>query len=138
MPLTFTITREDMLRGKTVEPGWYKLYVKNVSQEPATTDGSTNTIIDFTVVEEGAFKDVPLRRYFSEKAPGFIVPFLVACGAKMGADGGTFNMENCRGKTIMGYIINEMYNNRPTNKVEDFRLLGTIAETPAQPLSAPK
>ena len=119
-----------MLRGKTVEPGWYKAFIKNVSQEPASTDGSTNTIIDFTIVEEGPFKDVPVRRWFSEKAPGFAVPFLVACGAKIGPDGGSFNMENCKGKTILIYIVNGMYNNRPTNNVEDFRPLGAVGEIP--------
>lgn len=137
MPLTFTVTREDMLRGKTLDPGWYKLFIKNVTQEPAGTDGSTNTIIDF-VVTEGGFKDVPLRRWFSEKAPGFIVPFLVACGAPVGEQGGTFDMDRCKGKTILGYVINEMYQNRPTNKVEDFRPLGAVNEAPAAPMEAPK
>lgn len=129
-----------MLRGKTIEPGWYKLFIKNVSQEPASTDGSTNTIFDFTVVDEGPFKDVPVRRFFSEKAPGFAVPLLVACGAKVGADGGAFNMENCKGKTILGYIANGMYNNRATNQVEDFRPLGAVDTTAAtaQEMKAPQ
>lgn len=137
MPLTFTVTREDMMRGKTVDPGWYKAIIKNVSQEPANTDGSTNTIVDFVVLE-GPFKDVPLRRFFSEKAPGFIVPFLVACGAPVGEQGGTFDVEKCKGKTIQVYVINEMYNNRSTNKVEDFRPAGVQASAPSGPLAAPQ
>lgn len=136
MPLTFTVSREDLLRGKTIEPGWHKMLIKNVTQEPASTDQSTNTIIDFTVVD-GQFKDVPLRRYFSEKAPGFIVPFLIACGAPVGEQGGTFDLERCKGKMILGYVINEMYNNRPTNKVEDFRPIGAPTEAPAAPMPAP-
>ena len=135
MPLTFTVTREDMLRGKVLEPGWYKAVISKVSQEPASTDGSTNTIIDFTVTE-GQFKDTPLKRYFSEKAPGFIVPFLVACGAPVGEAGGTFDIEKCKGKVIMIYVANDMYNNRPTNKVEDFRPVSGGAAT-STPLTAP-
>lgn len=137
MPLSFTITREDMLRGKTVEPGWYKARVKNVSQEPAGTDGSTNTWIDFTITQDGPFKEVPVRRVFNEKAPGFAVPFLVACGAPVGESGGTFDIERTKGKELLIYIINGMWNNRPQNNVEDFRPLGAPAAAPPPQMPAP-
>lgn len=135
MPLSFTITREDMLRSKVLEPGWYKMFIKNVTQEPAGTDGSTNTILDHVVVQDGPFKDVPVRRWFSEKAPGFAVPLLIACGAKVGESGGTFNMESCKGKTVMAYVENDMYQGRPTNKITDYRPVG--GDTSTAPSAAP-
>ena len=139
MPMTFTVSREDMLRGKTVDPGWYKTIIRNVSQEPASTDGSTNTIIDLIITDDGPFKDVPLKRFFSEKAPGFAIPFLIACGAKVGEQGVTVNMEHCKGKTIMTYVGNGMYNNRPTNNAEDFRPVGGAeASSGAAELPSPK
>ncbi len=126
MPMIFSISREDVLRGKTVEPGWYPCMVKEVSQEPASTDGSTNTIVDFTVTD-GPFKDVPLRRYFSEKAPGFAVNFLKALGATIGDNGGNFDLEKAKGRKMMVYVKNEMYEGSTRNRVEDFKPMPSAA-----------
>ena len=120
MPLSFVITREDVLRTKTIEPGWYKVIVKNVTQEPAKTDGSTNTWIDMTIAE-GPNKDVPLRRNFNEKAPGFALPFIVALGGTISDQGATFDMERAKGKSLMVYVSNGMYNNKLQNNVDDFK-----------------
>lgn len=120
MPLSFVITREDMLRSTVIEPGWYKVLITKVLQEPAKTDGSTNTWIDM-VIQEGPRKDVPLRKNFSEKAPGFAIPFLAALGKKIGDQGGTVDMEQAKGKTLLVYVKNGMYNNQMQNQVEDFK-----------------
>lgn len=120
MPLTFSISREDMLRSKVVEPGWYNCIIKGVSQEAASTDGSTNTIVDFVVID-GPQKDVPLRRYFSEKAPGFAVNFFKACGAQIGEQGATFDVEKSIGRKMQVFVKNEEYGGSMRNRVEDFR-----------------
>lgn len=120
MPLTFNVSREDILRNKTIDPGWYKVVIKKVSQEPASTDGSTNTWIDM-VITDGPFKDVPLRRNFNEKGAGFAVPFIKALGGTINENGGSFDMERAQGKTLQVYVKNGMYNNRPQNQVEDFK-----------------
>jgi hypothetical protein len=132
--LTFTISKEDILRSKVVTPGWYKMTIRNVTQEPASTDGSTNTIIDF-LISEGEFAGVPIKRYFSEKAAGMAVNFFTACGATVGSEGATIEVEKCKGRTIMVYVINDMYNGRPTNKAEDFKPVGA-ALTQAAPAGA--
>jgi len=125
MALPFTITRADMLRSKVVEPGWYATKVTKVSQEPASTDGSTNTIVDMIITQPGAFEGVPLRRYFSEKAPGFAAPFLIAVGCNLGDNGAVVDFERAVGREILTYIKNEMYGDRQTNKAEDFKALPT-------------
>ena len=122
MPLTFVITKEDVLRGKIVDPGWYKVNVKNVRQEAAATDGSTNTWIDMVILE-GPFKDVPLLRNFNEKAPGFAIPFITALGGKVTEEGATFDMERAKGKQLLVYVKNGMYKDKPQNQVEDFKPL---------------
>ena len=119
----FQVSREDMLRSKTVEPGWYKARITKVSQEAAGTDGSTNTWVDFIITQDGPFKDVPVRRNFNEKAPGFIVPFVTALGTKVGENGGNFDIELSKGKEMLIYIKNGMWTNRPQNNVEDFKSL---------------
>lgn len=121
MPLTFTINREDVLRTRVIEPGWYKTKITKVIQQPATTDGSTNTWIDM-VITDGPQKDVPLRRNFNEKAPGFAISFIIALGGNIDPEkGGTFDMERAVGKAIMAYVSSGMYNNKPQNNVDDFK-----------------
>ena len=115
-----TITEEDLLRSKIVTPGWYKAVVKDINQEQAADGQSLNTIVDIIVTEDGEFKGVPLKRYFSEKAPGFSVTFFEACGAKIAA-GSSYAWEPCKGKTLQVYVINGEYRGRKTNVAEDFR-----------------
>src|SRR5678815_2429093 len=107
MPLSFIITKQDMLRTKTIDPGWYKVKVTKVTQEPAKTDGSTNTWVDF-IITDGPQKDVPLRKNFSEKAPGFAIPFLKALGTQIKEEGMTVDMERAKDKLLMVYVKNGM------------------------------
>lgn len=121
--IPFSVTREDLLRGKTVAPGWYPLYIKSVEKGEAKTDGSMKADVAFVVLAEGPYKDIPVSRTFSEKAPGFTVPFIEAV-AKKKVDpekGGTFDLAMAQGKKVWGYIKNELYQNRLVNRVEDFR-----------------
>lgn len=118
--LPFTITPEDMLRDKVLDPGWYPAKVKEVSQEPAKTDGSTNTIVDLTVAS-GPNAGVPLRRYFSEKAPGFALNFIRSLGVALGPQGGTVDLSKAKGKVVEVYVKNETWEGRLRNSVEDFR-----------------
>lgn len=127
MAVKFTVTREDMLRSKILDPGWYRMRVKKVWQEASAAGDSTNTWVEFTVISGPAqkdhsdAKDTPVRRCFSEKAPGFIVPFLKAAGAQVAADGGDFDVEKSVGKEMGVYIENKMYENKPQNNAADFK-----------------
>lgn len=129
MPLFFQVTREDMLRGKILDPGWYKAKVTKVSQDPSNAGDSTNTWVNFTILGGPEQKDksnpaeTPVRRCFSEKAPGFIVPFLAACGAQVGQNGGNFDIEKSVNKEMLIYVGNKMYENKPQNDVSDFKAL---------------
>jgi len=118
----FEITREDLLRSKTVSPGWYPVLVKTVVKGEAKTDGSTKWDIKLVIIE-GPFKDVPIPHTISEKAPGFGVSFVEATARKKvdPEKGGQFMLENAAGKKIWAYVKNDMYQNRLTNKAADFR-----------------
>ena len=136
MPIPFTVTREDLLRSKTLDPGWYKATIKKIWQEPSNAGDSTNTWAEFSVVEGPAQKDnsnpqgTPLRRCFSEKAPGMIVPFLVAMGAKVTENGGTFDVEKGVGRDILVYNENKMYEGRMLNNVSDFKAITNYVLAP--------
>jgi hypothetical protein len=115
------VTREDMLRSKTVKPGWYRATVKRVGEKPAKTDGSTTWPIDFTLLSEGEFQGVPVSTVFSEKAPGFAIKFIEACGGKVGPDGGEMELSRAEGKELEIFIDNDLYDGRLTNKIKDYR-----------------
>jgi hypothetical protein len=125
--LPFIITEKDMLRSKILDVGWYKVKVDKVSQEPSNDKTSTNTWIDMTVMEGPPQKDgssannTPLRRCFSEKAPGFAVNYIRACGGAIDAKGGTIDMKKSEGKMIMVYVGNKLYEGNMQNDPKDFR-----------------
>ena len=121
--IPFEITREDLLRNRTIAPGWYAMLIRSVVKGEAKTDGSMKVDVGFVVTADGPFKDVPVSRTFSEKAPGFTVSFIEAVSKrKIDPDkGGTFDLAMAQGKKVWAYVKNEMYQNRLVNRVEDFR-----------------
>ena len=126
-PLTFVVTREDMLRSKTLDPGWYKAKVKRLWQEPSNAGDSTNTWLEMIVIagpeqkDKSNVADTPVRRVFSEKAPGMIVPFLKACGAQVGENGGNFDLNKCVGRELLFYNETRMWEGKPQNSAVDFK-----------------
>lgn len=120
MPSPFRIGREDLLRSKVVQPGWYPALIKSVTTKPAKTDGSLNTTIH-CVIQGGAFDGVPVDRLFSEKAPGFAENFVVAVtGAPVDPDQ-EYDFERAVGKEVMIYVKNREWQGRLTNDIADFK-----------------
>jgi len=124
------MTATDIARGKVVEPGWYKLRIANIQSQQASdkakNPGSDGVSVDFFIQDNPAYSTVPLNRYFSltEKARGFLKPFLVALGFTVPEEGGEWDLdESLIDRELMGYIKNDTYEGRLTNKVEDFRPL---------------
>tara|TARA_B110000263_G_C15294600_1_gene504966 strand:+ start:1126 stop:1527 length:402 start_codon:yes stop_codon:yes gene_type:complete len=124
------ITRADMLRKRILDPVWHVLEIVKIFQEPAKKDpDSTNTVVDFKVVrdEDGDTRnaDVPLRRYFSEKAQGYAESFMIALGAKVDDDTGAeldFDSEAVVGKQLLGLVKNRPLDGGGlTNDVEEFQ-----------------
>ena len=79
MPINFSISKEDILRGRQGKPGWYTLTVKWVSEGPGKNDPQSNTITVDLVIKSGPDPSVIgalVKHYLSEKAPGMAVPFI--------------------------------------------------------------
>jgi hypothetical protein len=117
-----TISKEDLQRGKVLDPGWYTVAITDVQDKASKKGDSINTTISFDVTE-GPFAGCKVFRLFNEKAPGFAVPFLQALGVEIPADGGTFDLKNAIGKQLMVYVKNELYEGSMMNRVEGFRPL---------------
>ncbi len=119
----FQVTREDLLRGRTVVPGWYVLLVTNVTTGEASTDSSAIVTVEHKIAQDGPFKDIPVKRVFSEKAPGIAVPFIEAVMHKKidPEKGGTFDLAQSVNHKVWGYINNEMFGGRLVNRVADYK-----------------
>ncbi len=120
------ISPEDILRSKTIKPGWYRATVKRVGEKPAKTDGSTTWPIDFSIITEGEFAGVPVSTVFSEKAPGFAIKFIEACGGKIDKDGGEMELSRAVGKELEIFVDNDLYDGRLTNKIKDYRAVAVV------------
>jgi len=64
------LTPDDLKKGDLVEPGWHPMEIVDYSEEPADTDGSTNCLFFFKIID-GPGKGVSPRKLFNEKALGF-------------------------------------------------------------------
>lgn len=113
------ITDEDLLRGTLLKPGWYPVHINEVAETAAKTDGSTFWKMR-SVIRAGENKGVPLDFGFSEKAPGFAIPFLKAITGH-DVKAGNANLALASGRDLDVYVTNGVYNGKPTNNVTDYR-----------------
>jgi hypothetical protein len=118
MPNPFKIGKTDLLRSKTVTPGWYPAVVKSVEDKTAST-GVPGKVIEL-IIEGGPFDGVPLTARFWENAAGFAAPFVYAITGKKVEDAGEFMLENSVGKKVKVYVKNKEWQGKMGNEPVDF------------------
>lgn len=64
------LTPDDLKKGDLAEPGWYPVEITDYTEKDAETDGSTNCIFQFKIID-GPSKGISPRTQFNEKALGF-------------------------------------------------------------------
>ena len=64
------LTPDDLKKGDLAEVGWHPVEIVDYTEADADTDGSTNCIFHFKIID-GPSKGVTPRRLFNEKALGF-------------------------------------------------------------------
>ena len=79
-------------------------------------------ILEFTIVS-GEFQGGKLFRLFSEKAPGFAIPFLEAIGVAVDETGGDFDLSATKGRKLKVYNKPQTYQGNLRNNVEGFAAL---------------
>jgi hypothetical protein len=126
MPSTFSASKEDILRSKSITPGVYTGVVKSVTQKAAKTDGSTNTVFTFVIQgsPNGIFDGVPVDALFSEKAPGFAAELISILQGKKW-EGEPVDLDNAVGKKVKIHVVNDVYNGRKTNKIDGYMPIGS-------------
>ena len=125
-----TITEQDIKRSTVLDAGWYPVQVTGVTEETNKAGDAQNIIVDFVGIgsndaDKNKAKGVPLRRYFSEKAPGFAVNYIKACGGAVPEAGGTFELANTTGKRLEVFVKSRLYEGNQQNDVKEFRPLET-------------
>jgi|SRR5215510_10717381 len=125
------LTPDDLAAGQLVNPGWHPSEIVSYSEEAASTDGSTNGIIRFKIID-GKFKGARFRVLYNEKAMGFAAPLLLALGAKVNKDTG-IDAELSE-KTLVGRKLDvnirrgETNKKNPFNEPVDFAPIGTVTK----------
>src|SRR5215203_675536 len=116
--------QRDLLRGKIVTPGWYRVKVETVGEAPAKDQSkgpSTNYPVEGTILFDGdtgdtTFTNVPVDWNFNSKAIGFAVGFLQAFGVEVKPDT-RFDLKSAEGREVDVYVENDTYQNRLVNRV---------------------
>lgn len=114
----------DLMRGKIVTPGWYRVKIETVGEAPAKASEkgpSTNYPVEATILFDGdtgdrTFAGVPIDWNFNSKAIGFAVGFLQAFGVEV-KSGTRFNLKSAENSELDVYVENDTYQNRLVNRV---------------------
>lgn len=121
---TVQFSDRDLLRGKVITPGWYRVRIDGVGEAPAKDQSkgpSTNYPVEGTVLFNGdtgdkEFANVPLDWNFNSKAIGFAVGFLQAFGVEV-KSGVRFDLKSAEGREVDVFVENDTYQNRLVNRV---------------------
>lgn len=126
-------TRESLLMGRLLDPGWYPMKVKQINEKPAK-DGSTNFMVKLENTKEGDDQGVVVTRVFNEKpeAIGFMRPYLEAFGVNVEADV-DFDIYQTEGEMLEVYIQHRVTDQQQTvNDAIYFRPIGSGEAEAAQ------
>ncbi len=121
MSPTISFGARDILRGKPVDPAWYRMRIEGVGESLSKDGNSTNYPVEGTILFNGdngntEFQGVPIDWNFNSKAIGFAVGFLAAFGVEAKA-GQRFDLNNAAGKELDVFVENDTYQGRLVNRV---------------------
>lgn len=119
------LTPDDLKKGDLAEPGWHPLEITDYTEEDADTDGSTNCIFHFKIID-GPNKGISPRKLFNEKALGFGKALWKALNfpydPEKGYDLSTELFRQTIGHKVQGYIKRGKSNKgNEFNDLADFR-----------------
>jgi len=119
------LTPDDLKKGDLAEPGWHPLEIMDYEEKPAETDGSTNCIFKFKIID-GPNKGISPTKLFNEKALGFGKSLWKSLNfpfdPEKGYDLSTDLFKQAIGHKVSGYIKRGKSNKgNEFNDIVDFR-----------------
>jgi hypothetical protein len=118
-------SKRDINRGKIITPGWYRVRIETIGEQPAAAkEGktpSTNYPVEGTILFNGdngstEFASTPIDWMFNSKAIGFAVGFLAAFGVEV-VEGKRFDLKAAEGREVDVFVENDLYQGRTVNRV---------------------
>lgn len=123
MPIV-EFSERDLLRGKVVEPAWYRVKIEEVDAEGTLSKDqkSTNYNVEATILFNGdngdtTYAGIPIVWNFNSKAMGFSKGLFEAIGVEIKA-GERYRLEAAAGREVDVYVKNDLYQGRTLNKVD--------------------
>lgn len=118
---TVVFSEREILRGKIVEPAWYRMRIEGVGEAPSKDGGSTNYPVEGTVLFNGdtgdtTYQGVPIDWNFNSKFMRALAEFLGCFGVDVKA-GKRFELSNAAGKEIDVFVENDTWQGRMVNRV---------------------
>lgn len=124
MPI-IRFSKADTLRSQTMEQQWASFEIVATGSRKNDAGDGNNYDITFQLIEHknADLNGKEFKRTFSSKAIGMMIPLIAAVEDKdinTIKDEFEFDIDSLRGRKVDGKIITDVYNNRPTNKVEEY------------------
>jgi hypothetical protein len=113
-------SQEDLLERTALNAGWRVLVCKSIEEGPGKNDPTSIVYPCVFVVDEGKEIGVPIRHWFSEKAPGRIVDYIKCFvpGGKLEA-GKVYELNQTVGLRVEGYCLYDQ--KQGYNTIQDWR-----------------
>lgn len=116
-----SFTPDELLRGKVLTPGWYRMLIQSVGEQPSKDGNSTNYPVEGIVIrnaDDGSedFAGVPVIWNFNSKALGFTVGYFQALGIEIQPNT-RYELKVGEGQQIDVFVENDTYNGRLVNRI---------------------
>jgi hypothetical protein len=122
------ITKADIEKVKTLEPGWYGSVISKVSDPtPAKDKQSVNTVLTFVIDKVG--KEIPV--YINSKLIAMIIPVYEAVTGKKYNEEFDLDTDTLIGKKLDVKLGTTIYNGNPQNQIEGYLPYGQGANQKA-------
>ena len=114
-------SNDDLLRGKLVEPSWYRMKIGETKTSMSKDGGSTNYEVEMRIIKNAdngstEYTDVPVSARFNSKAKGFMVGFFESLGMEVGP-GRPFNLGASEGHEIDAFIERNEFEGKLSNRI---------------------
>lgn len=114
-------SNEDILRGKLVEPAWYRMKIGDTKTAMSKDGQSTNYEVEMTIIKNAdngneEFTGVPVSARFNSKAKGFMVGYFAALGIEVGP-GRPFNLGASMGREIDAFVERNEFEGKLSNRI---------------------
>lgn len=114
-------SNEDILRGKLVEPAWYRCKIGEIKSALSKAGDSTNYTAELSIIKNSdngdtEFAGVPVAARFNSKAKGFMIGYFSALGIAAEV-GKPYNFGATEGKEIDAFVERGEYEGKFNNQI---------------------